>query len=498
MGVKIAILIGVSEYKNISNLDACLCDIEVMHELLKQTNEYSEILFINKNLNSNQVKDQVVEFVKKYENPEEEIDQVFFYFTGHGKTNSSDVHFLLSDYESTKLKATSLQNSEVDSYLRLLSPKLAVKVIDACYSGATYIKDDEQLVEKTLRESARKKELRDCYFMFSSQNNEPSLAQRLSYFTESFVQAVLDQDAGTTIRFKNITDRISDTFSSIYKDEQTPKFVFQANLTEDFCSVTTELKEQVEKKLEDIGAVTSEALVEEKEEFSLIEMVKKEAEDYCTDFSEIINAVDIIGDKFEKFTLPNHIADLYELSVNKGCINRGIPLSNIDKHKAVLNLLKEKQNDYFVNVIYEEEEESTNPYSLASLYPSFGRKKEKKPIDLEVLSGDIPFDYISIEIKAKYPSLKSYKFSLIIFLSRMNFLIMNSVAPYKEIAWNQFATEEEEMKWVYREIKIKDTPHLTITTEKILSQCTNIILDELGTKFEMQGKDKNGNLIKTP
>ncbi len=52
-------------------------------------------------------------------------------------------------------------------------------------------------------------------------------------------------------------------------------------------------------------------------------MVKKEAEDYCTDFSEIINAVDIIGNKFEKFTLPTHIADLYELSVNKGCINRG-------------------------------------------------------------------------------------------------------------------------------------------------------------------------------
>ncbi|MBY7131140.1 caspase family protein [Bacillus sp. 8YEL33] len=497
MGVKIAILIGVSKYEHIDNLDACLCDVEVMYELIKQTNEYRDILFIKENVNSNLVKDQVVEFVKKHESSDEEIDQVFFYFTGHGKTNSSEVHFLLSNYEPSKLNSTSLQNSEVDSYLRLLSPKLAVKVIDACYSGATYIKDsDEQLVEKTLSESAKKKELKDCYFMFSSQNDEVSHAQRLSYFTESFVQAVLDQDVGTKIRFKNITDRISDTFSSIYKDAQTPKFVNQANLTEDFCMVTKELKEQVDKKLEDIGAVTSEAVVEEKEEFSLIEMVKKEAEDYCTNFSEIINAVDLIGEKFEDFTLPDHIADLYELSVNKGCINRGIPISNIDKYKTVLNILEENQNEYFVNVIYEDEEESINPYSIAALYPSsFARKK--KPIDLEVLSGEIPFDYISIEIKAKYPSLKSYKFTLLIFLSRKNFLIMNSVAPYKEISWNTFITEPENITWIYREIKIKNTQHLTITTEKILSQCTNIILDEIGTKFEMQGKDPGRNLNKT-
>ncbi|MEH7463881.1 caspase family protein [Bacillus thuringiensis] len=488
MGIKIAILIGVSEYKNISNLDACLCDIEVMHELLNQTNEYSEILFIKENLNSNQVKDQVIEFVKKHESSEEEIDQVFFYFTGHGKTHLSEVHFLLSDYESAKLNSTSLQNSEVDSYLRLLNPKLAVKVIDACYSGATYIKDDdEQLVEKTLRESASKKELKDCYFMFSSQNNEVSRAQKLSYFTESFVQAILDQDVETTIRFKNITDRISDTFSSIYKDEQTPKFVNQANLTEDFCMVTTKLKEHVVKKLEDIGAVTSETVEKEKEESSLIEMVKKEAEEYCSDFSEIINAINIIGEKLEEFTLPNHIADLYELSVNKKCINRGMPVANIGKYETVLKLLDEKQKDYFVNVIYEEEEESINPYSLAASFDLFRRKKEKKPTDLEILSGEIPFDYISIEFKAKYPSLKSYKCTLLIFLSRLNLLIMNSIAPYKEIAWNQFATEEEEMKWIYREIKIKHTQTLIDTIQRILGNCANIIIAEIDEKFKIQG-----------
>ncbi|MGC9299138.1 caspase family protein [Bacillus cereus] len=487
MGVKIAILVGVSEYKNTINLDACLRDVEVMHELLKQTNEYREVLFIKENVNSNQVKDQIVEFVKKYESPEEEIDEVFFYFTGHGKTNSSEVHFLLSDYESAKLNATSLKNSEVDAYLRSLRPKLAVKVIDACYSGATYIKDDdEQLVEKTLWESARKKELKDCYFMFSSQNNEPSHAQRLSYFTESFVQAVLDQDAGTKIRFKDITDRISDTFSSIYKDEQTPKFVHQANFTEDFCIVTTELKEQVEKKLQDIGAVTSEPVVEEKAEYSLIELVKQEAENYCTDFSEIINAIDIIGKGFEEFTLSEQMADLYELSVNKECINRGLSVANIGKYESVLELLEEKQKDYFVNVIYEEEEEE-NHYTFADMLYPFRKEKEKKAIDLEIRSGEIPFDYISIEFKAKYPSLKSYKCTLLIFLSRLNLLIMHSVTPNKEIAWNQFAMEEEEMKWVSREIKIKHTQTLTDTIQKILRQCENIIIADIGEKFEMQG-----------
>ncbi|WP_025147958.1 caspase family protein [Bacillus sp. H1a] len=484
MGVRIAILVGVSEYKSLKNLDACLRDVEVMHELLKQTNEYSDILFIKENVNSNQVKDQIIEFVKKHEGSEEEIDQVFFYFTGHGKTKSSDFYFLLSDYETTKLNSTSLQNSEVDSYLRMLSPKLAVKVIDACYSGATYIKDDdEQLVEKTLSASAKKKELKDCYFMFSSQDNEPSLAQRLSYFTESFVESVLEQETGTTIRFKNITDSISDTFSSIYQDDQTPKFVNQANLTEEFCTVTTQLKEQVAKKLEEVGAVTSGAVVEEKTVATLIDMVQKESEDYCTDFSEIINAVDIIGQVVGEYTLPDDIAGIYELSVYKGHINGGIPVSTIGRYRSVLGLLDEKQRNYFVDVVYEEAEEEESKGIFANAFFPF--KKKRKPIDLEIQSGDIPFDYISIEFKAKYPSLKSYKCTLLIFLSRMNLLIMHSVAPYKEIAWNQFETDEEEMKWLSREIKIKQTQTLTDNIQVILMQCANIIIAELGAKFEM-------------
>ncbi|MBJ7961795.1 caspase family protein [Bacillus cereus group sp. N28] len=486
MGVKIAILVGVSEYKNLKKLDACLRDVEVMHELLKQTNEYNEILFIKENVNSNQVKDKIIEFVKKHKDSEEEIDQVFFYFTGHGDTRSSEVHFLLSDYEKTKLNSTSLQNSEVDSYLRMLNPKLAIKVIDACYSGATYIKnDDEQLVEKTLRASAKTNELKDCYFMFSSQDNEPSLAQRLSYFTESFVDSVLEQKDGTTIRFKNITDSISDTFSSIYRDEQTPKFVNQANLTEEFCTVTTKLKEQVTKKLEEVGAVTSEAVVEEKTEVaSLIDMVKREAEDYCTEFSEITNAVDIIGQILEECTLPDDIADIYDISVDKGHINAGIPVFTIGRYKSVLELLDEKQNDYFVNVIYTEEEEEFEDTIYTVLNP-FKKKKKQKPIDLEIQSGDIPFDYIAIDFKSKYPSLKSYKCTLLIFLSRMNLLIMHSVAPYKEIAWNQFVPDEEEMRWTSREIKIKQTQTLKENIEAILMHCANIIFAEISGKFEM-------------
>ncbi|WP_255260284.1 caspase family protein [Bacillus cereus] len=486
--MKIAILIGVSEYKNIANLDACLRDVEVMHELLKQTKVYNEILCIKESVNSSQVKDRIIEFVKKYEGSEEEIDQVFFYFTGHGNTNSSDVYFLLSDYDSTKLKGTSLENSEVDSYLRLLSPKLAVKVIDACYSGIPYIKDDEQLLEKALKESARGKQLKDCYFMFSSQNNEPSHAQGLSYFTESFVQAILDQEEDTTIRFKDITDRISDTFNSIYKEEQTPRFVNQASLTEDFCKITKELKDRVEGKLEDIGAVTSKAVVEDTEEHTLIESIKKATEDYCTDFSEIVNAVDIIGKKIMNFTLPENLSELYELKIFTGYMNREVPIIDIDKSEAVIKLLEEKQSDYFVNVIYEEVEEVKNPYLFSSALYSF-KKKKQQPIDLEVKSGEVPFDYISIEFKAKYAVLKSYKCTVLIFLSRLNLLIMNYSAPYKEIAWDQFVTEENGMKWTYRETKIKNIQNLNDNIQKILEQCTDIIFNELGTKFEVKNKE---------
>lgn len=485
MGIKLAVLIGVSQYEKIDNLDACLRDVKVMHELLRQTNSYQDILCISDNTNSEHVKSKIVEFFRKHKEAAVEVDQVFFYFTGHGKAVPTEVHYLLSDYDSLKMKSTTLENSEVDNYLRMLKPKLAVKVIDACYSGVSYIKDgDEQIIERNFRASAEGRGLKDCYFMFSSQNTEVSRAQGLSYFTESFVDAVLQQQEQTTIRFKDIIDRVSDTFNTIYKGEQTPQFVSQANYTEEFCLVTPELKQRVDAALEGNGA-TAVKETEASPKMPLLDFIKRESQDYCTDFNEVLIAFGIIRSSIDSMKLSSELQDLYELKIQIGHMDEN--LYPVDKFDSIAAYLEKKQSDYFVKVQYEEATRSINP-----LFDSAGvlLGHRKKIVDFSPNNGNVPFDYITIEFKAKYPILKSYKCSILIFLSRLNLMIMDTFAPYQEVGWEEYATDEKETKLQIRERKIKPIKHIKQSIEHCLLRCEKHIINDVTNLYE----SKNGTV----
>lgn len=481
MGVKLAVLIGVSQYEKIDNLDACLRDVKVMHELLRQTNSYQDILCISDNTNSEHIKSKVVEFFKKHKEAAVEVDQVFFYFTGHGKAVPTEVHYLLSDFDSQKMKSTTLENSEVDNYLRMLNPKLAVKVIDACYSGVSYIKDgDEQIIERNFRASAEGRGLKDCYFMFSSQNTETSHAQGLSYFTESFVDAVLQQQDQTTIRFKDIIDRASDTFNTIYKGEQTPQFVSQANYTEEFCLVTPELKQRVDEAIKGTGA-TAVKEAEASPKMPLLDFIKRESQDYCTDFNEVLTAFETIRSSIDSMKLSSELQDLYELNIQIGHMTEHVPA--IDKFDSISTFLEKKQSDYFVKVLYEE---ATKPKNTWFDLQGF----RKKIVDFSPNNGNVPFDYITIEFKAKYPILKSYKCSILIFLSRLNLMIIDTFAPYQEVGWEEYATDENEAKLQIRERKIKPIKHIKQSIEHCLLRCGKHIINDVTNLYE----SKNGTV----
>ncbi|MDW4511793.1 caspase family protein [Priestia megaterium] len=491
MGVKLAILIGVSKYENCTNLDACLRDVEVIYELIKQTHSYQDILYINHDTNSDSVKPKVIEFIKKHAESNTEVEQVFFYFTGHGEATSSDVHYLLSDYDSSKKKSTSLENTEIDSYLRLLGPKLAVKVIDACYSGVAYIKDgDEQIVERNFRSSAAGQGINNCYFMFSSQNNETSHAQGLSYFTESFIEAVLEQKDQTIVRFKDITDRISDIFSTIYKGEQTPQFVNQANLTEEFCLVTSELKEKVKETLSVSGALAIKQ-PETRTEIPLFDFIVKESQDYCTDFNEVVAVFnEVIKPIVDNYKLVGILENLYELKIIISSMSEMYPV--IGKVESVASVLDKKKNSYFVDIIYDEEKKDVRNgiWSVGTLF-----SRDRSPVDFAVRSSNVPFDNINIEFKAKYPVLESYNCSILIFLSRLNLLIMDSCAPYKETAWDVYEVDEDKITWSFKEIKIKDSEKLESYIELILEKSSKIIMNNVNELYKSASERINGSFV---
>ena len=62
-------------------------------------------------------------------------------------------------------KQTTIENTELDNWIRLLNPALTVKIIDACHAGVQYIKDPE--VFKDFLNSTPKS-FNSFYFLFSS------------------------------------------------------------------------------------------------------------------------------------------------------------------------------------------------------------------------------------------------------------------------------------------------------------------------------------------
>src|SRR5262249_28074447 len=147
---------------------------------------------------------------------------------------------LLSDYSAARMQATTLTNAELDEMLRSLGADLAVKVIDACYSEQQYVKSTEEF-EKAIKATGAT--YKRCYFMFSSEQTQPSWQDgNLSYFTLEFAKAI-QQHPSATIRYKDIIDFVSDSFAT--NARQKPVFVAQANFTEEFCAVSDSLRKEI-------------------------------------------------------------------------------------------------------------------------------------------------------------------------------------------------------------------------------------------------------------
>lgn len=236
--MNLAIVIGVSEYNSdgFDNLPACKNDAETFKCVIENVKKIDDLLFLNGAINGSYVKNEIAKFVDK--NKSNKINEVVFYFSGHGERNNDDFLYLFSDYESTKVERASLRNSELDDFMRTLSPDLCVKIVDACYSGTRYIKGNDNgsdYITKSLKDNS----IKNSYFLFSSGENEASYAgNEFSRFTESFLTSLTEIYGD--IRCRDIISYIADDMSN--KGEAKPVFVSQANSTEIFGKVTDETK----------------------------------------------------------------------------------------------------------------------------------------------------------------------------------------------------------------------------------------------------------------
>ena len=430
--MRIAILIGVSEYTGkVNKLPACKRDVDAMSAVIKATEKYDEILTFSGLVPAAEVKAKISEAIKSLSGSQ--IEEAFFYYTGHGDFRDDEFFYILSDFTEDKLRQTALQNSEIDNWLRTLKPTLAIKVVDACHAGLTYVKDKkhiETLLQKSLDQ------FKHCYFMFSSTAQQYSYQDdNLSFFTQSFLEAI-DTSDSENIRYKDIIDFISDEFSS--NDVQTPVFVTQATFTEIFSQRTTQLADvtkelvasanPVQHSEKELPIMLSAATLEEK--------IKNDAERYPP--KEEVTA--LLAELKSEIGL--HVYEDQFVSLNSIESSFEQTLYYLPKKADIGGWLDKHPDTYFATV--EETEEAYQ--ARVRRYPySFGQSEyetryRRKVVGFELTDPE-PYHWIKLVAKPKYPNIPWCNCSLVLLLSK------------KFIRFFYFFTEYSDKNWDERELK---------------------------------------------
>jgi|SRR5690554_1775781 len=472
--MRIGILIGISEYKNYSNLPGCDNDISAISEVLNASKEFDEIKVFSKNVKSNIVKSELSKLFEEWNG--QTIEELFFYFSGHGSFVSNEFYYILSDFDENQKRQTSLQNSEIDSMIKSIKPKMVTKVIDACQSGVSYIKGNTNIVEKYYSKTADSFD--KCYFLHSSMTSQYSYQNNeLSDFTKSFLEA-LNRSDKPSIRYKDIIDFISDEFEK--STDQTPFFITQADHTERFLGTSAELQKVIAKY------ITESVKEEESVKYnSYIDKIKKEAETYSTQ-EEVSNLLNQVKELIEESELKTEINELYEYRFSFEHDLRYLP-----KGILIARWLEDNPNDFFAKPDYQQtsyqEEETANPFgSLASMMR--GNKivtkyrSELKGFEQAI---DIPYKYVTIDFKPLFPNLKQYALVLTFLISKKDIKFFYAFTGYSETDWSRRVIITN-FKWSSSDFLIKQTAQILEFIQNIISETETKLVEIIKEKFEYE------------
>lgn len=428
--MNIAILIGVSNYKNgILDLPGSKNDILQFDELIRNTKKYDEILSISTETNSSNVKDKLASFINGKKGVE--INELLFYFSGHGDFSNDEFYYILSDFSFDKRTQTSLENSELDNLIKSLSPKLVVKIVDACHSGVNYIKDVAS-IDSYIKSTSNK--FQNCYFLYSSLNAQSSFQNnKFSFFTLSFINAVKHHQQ-KEIRYKDIIDYISDDFASF--PEQTPFFVTQADFTETFCVKKTELDEFLEQIPETFPPNNEEN--KDIDSFTSIEEIVKSDAKKNLSLPEVHEILQKIKETVDNFTLAKEIENLYQF---KFSYPKSTPRYYVNCVK-VGQFVEKNKSEYFASPTYKEEtyEEIVQPDGMAIFRNPDAKPytitKTRNVIDGYELDENYPYKHISIEINSKFPNINSYNCTIAFLTSDRKIRLYYFISNYIRKNWS--------------------------------------------------------------
>lgn len=487
MPKNIAILIGIADYSNETKLPPCEADVDLMADIVVKSGKYAEHLILRGSPKSIEGKEKLAQFIRSNEG--QEIDELFFYYSGHGSRHADDFLYLFSDFNRVRLEQTSLRNSELDSMLRSLKPKLAVKVVDACQAGTEYIKSDSDLqgiLEKSSTDSFGK-----TYFLFSSSQTQASVALTdFSVFTRSFAEAVA-QYQNSEVRFRDIMAYISD--DDQVKKYQTPLFIQQANNTEVFCLVTVEIAQAISTRFSaQPPAAGSKDLVAQPIPMPtlgdrIVAAARMKSANYC-DKDEAQASLQAFIDAMEQHSWRSPINALYAASSSRQADNSQLPGMT-----AIGEWLKKSPGEYFAGLTYREEEyeareriEIEQPNIFGSSYErilgGFGKRFEYKPVTRtrSVLNGlkqtaPSPCSALTIGLQPLELALPWFQLFVPFIFSKSVLTAFLRCEQEKELSWENRVLQNSG-EWQTFHCGLKDKAAIAEMANSLLSSATDKVL----------------------
>ncbi|MGY6237080.1 caspase family protein (plasmid) [Burkholderia ambifaria] len=488
MAKNLAILIGVTDYiDSDSALPACANDVDVMRELLNgAAGKFDEIFVAPSGEDGQRTKSRIADYIARHSN--DDIDELFFYFTGHGDFVDEEFRFLLRDYSKAKPAQTSLTNTELDNLLRALGPRVVVKVIDACYSGMPYIKDGAGFSE--YMKSSTQNIFETCYFLCSSQSDQRSwAASDLSHFTRAFVEAVASSSLDS-IRYKDVIDYISDAFQR--DSRQRPLFVTQGSFTEVFGEFSLEVRERLALRV--AKKESDEQVISATERMSFVDVIGMLAKDYVTvdqaiqhasNFKLKIEGDDILGELLPLFEVVKTFRGDY----------------SVPQAAALGKWAKGDDRGFFAAPTYTTEAydaPADNPFGAVARMMNHGVPEKTVTKHRSVISGvvtqvkGIPFASVFIEFLPKLPNLEKYAAWLACFLSKREIQISFCFEGYKEVAWNEYRPTSL-TEWTSYSAKFSEfdggTRFLEVLSEKLHAWMRDQIGKSLGIADDLTTGD---------
>lgn len=490
--MKVAILVGVSAYSGgLSPLKACDSDIEAIHGIVESLGKYDRILKLNGEVTSKQLKAELVKFLEELGSAE--VEELLFYFTGHGSFNGDQFFYLLSDYAENRLNQTSLQNTELDQLIKSVSPGLTVKLVDACHSGAPYVKSEE-VFGKHLTET--KTEFRNVYFMFSSLSSEPSFQDtEMSFFTRSIVNSIVEF-SGSRIRYKDVIDYISDD-EALHK-HQHPYFVVQADYTEEFGDIPTSIKEVVgyaddehdgdeieQEEPDGDGGITPD----------FMSFVMEDAERYCTEEEAREVLSDVIFKQLHEYKCGGEFGGLYETELHAVENVWSAPATN-----AIADWLHKEGRNCFIEINYTEEEyeieRPLSPAKMTSLMATFYqaatavgqepmqtiKKKRKVPTGIRQ-TATLPYHMLRFEAVPKYLNLPKATCYLLPIVSQTEIVLFYRFSKYYKVDW-QKDKENKDGKWLLFDVPLKSTDIVRAHLDHIVAAFADFCLEEMKHEYD--------------